>query len=329
MAFDIMTVGFFREGFSLFIITGATGHIGNNLVRYLDRIQANYCILSRSISEAIQPFRDHVALGDIFDPRFLVEHVRPGDVMIHLAAYVNVTDKDKEATFRINFDGARTIADFCLDNHVRLVFASSVDAIYKQKGEIVREPSELFPAKLSHNYAISKAMGTAYVDDLMKHQGLAGVIVYPSAVIGVHDYKPSAVGREIQRAMRDWVFAYIDGGYNFIDVEDVVKAIYAAAISDKSGGYILSGYDISIKDLYSQMFRILHKRPIMLWLPAFIARFGARLLPRYSPMMVDVLRENHRYDNTRMISDLLATLKPFDQTLNDTIDWFQKKKDRS
>lgn len=60
---------------------------------------------------------------------------------------------------------------------------------------------------------------------LMINDNLKAMIVYPSAVLGINDFKPSAIGREIKRTFKRRVCFYFHGGYNFVDVSDVAEAL--------------------------------------------------------------------------------------------------------
>jgi dihydroflavonol-4-reductase len=320
---DIFLKGVLR----MIIVTGATGHIGNSVIRLLRDKKESFRILARKSGPGLEEFQDVLRIGDLFDPRFLTAEVHPGDVLIHLAGLIDLTNQKKEEMKQVNEEGTRIITDFCFQTGVKLVYTSSVDAIAKKDAKsLVNEPTEFYPESFKKSvYSATKAAGTAYVYDKMTHNGMNAVILYPSAVFGVHDYKPSAIGKEIRACLDKNILFYFSGGYDFIDVRDTAMAIYQAAIRPVRGSYILSGYPVTIREFFAEIAKNLDQKVHLIRIPVAIARIGAIFLPDVSQMMVDALVDNYNYVNTRMKTDLLPELIPFSQSVRDTVEWFKKE----
>jgi dihydroflavonol-4-reductase len=311
----------------MYIITGATGHIGNNLVRLLLHQNESVKILARKSGPAIEDLKAITRLGDIFDPLFLAKEVQKGDIFIHIAGLIDLTNKKKFESFQVNYEGTKIIADFCLANQVFLIYTSSVDAIEKHsKNDLVVEPDSFHPERFKSVYAASKAAGTAYVSALMENKGLNATIVYPSAVIGINDFKPSAAGKEILACFSKKLLFYIKGGYNFIDVRDIAMAIYQSSVHHCYGHYILSGHRVTIREFFLEIAINLNRKVFLVRVSVILARIGAIFLHDVSEMMVDALLDNSNYSNAKMLRDLLPSLIPFSQTVKDTVLWWQKQK---
>jgi len=310
----------------MFVITGATGHIGNNLLRIMLAAGEDVKILLRKNGEAVEGLDVEKAFGDIFDPEFLARNLSRGDVLLHLAATIDLSNRNPADTLRVNFEGTKKIAGFCAEHGVRLVFVSSVDAINKplRHGPIA-EPESFDPDLFKNGYARSKALATAHVDRMLQDGSLRGCILYPSAVVGVNDFKPSAAGREIVRACGMKIAFYIRGGYDFIDVRDVARAIYRAAKTNYGGSCILAAHDVTVRDLYRLIRKINGRKLVLIRVPVLLARLGGLFMKGFSGVMIDALQENYAYDNTRMRKDLLPETIPFETTLADTIDWFRTR----
>ena len=311
-------------------ITGATGHLGNNLVRLLLDKGISFQLCQRQSGPALAGLPVKAALGDIFDRDFLSQQIHSGDTLIHIAALIDLKNNQPDESDRINHLGMKTIVDFCLDQHVRLIYISSVDCIHREKTQVlIREPETIDPTSLQSNYAISKAKGTQYLLEKMENKRIDAVILYPSAVIGVNDFKPSAAGNEIRRALRRRIFFYIKGGYNFIDVRDCARAILSCIEEPISGSYILAGYNRTLVEFYREIAKSQGHRALYIPIPAMIARAFVHLIPNFSRMMIDAVLDNYHYDNLRMRQDLISELTPFSQTVKDTIEWFQTSKVQS
>lgn len=303
----------------MYIVTGATGHIGNNTVRYLLEQNVPVRVLVRKKDISLMGLNIDVKESDTFDDTFLDAVIGYGDVLIHAAGYINLFNDHRMETFRSNVQLTKRIIHVCLKKQCRLIYISSVDIISKPKTGLVKEPSH-FEYQENHKsyYQTSKWLATKYVYDSMK-EGLNAVILYPSAVIGPHDYKPSQVGKEILHIMKHTLLFLLKGGYNFIDVRDIAKAIYLVADKKINDHMILSGYHQSIKALYESISKITCTKKRMVKIPIWLAYITVIFYKRYSSVMIRSLTENAHYDDTKRKVHLFDELIPFDQTLKDTI----------
>ncbi|MBU1145743.1 MAG: NAD-dependent epimerase/dehydratase family protein [Firmicutes bacterium] len=310
----------------MIIITGTTGHIGNNLLRIMISKGYDIKILLRQSGKAISDIKVKTAYGDIFDPVFLAKEIALGDTLIHLAGFIDLSNRFLDESVQINETGTKIIIDFCQTHQIRFIYTSSVDAIYREKSTLkIKEPCDFFPEKLHSNYAKTKAKATQYLYNKMTKEDMNALILYPSAVIGIHDYKPSAAGIEIQKSLKRKIFFYVKGGYNFIDVIDCCNAIISGLDKNLSGSYILSGYNHLIKKFYEEINFFAQKKAIYFCIPGFLAKAFSRFVPGFSRMMIDAVLDNYQYDNTLMKKDLLEELTPFPATVEKTIRWFQNR----
>lgn len=97
-----------------YIITGATGHIGNNLIKKLIGLNKDVVILARKIDESIQNLQATYAIGNIFDVAFLEKVITSNDIVIHLAGVIDIKNNQKEQTLKINYEGTKIITDVCI-----------------------------------------------------------------------------------------------------------------------------------------------------------------------------------------------------------------------
>ena len=80
--------------------------------------------------------------------------------------------------------------------------------------------------------------------------GLEAVIVHPSGVIGPHDHGPSRMGRVFLELYHRSLPSLVDGGFDFVDVRDVVAGMLVAAERGQPGAnYILNGHDHRVAGL--------------------------------------------------------------------------------
>ena len=307
----------------MYIVTGATGHIGNNVVRHLISLNQEVRVLIRKYDESLKNLSIDIKIGDIFSPIFLDESIHEGDIVIHCAGFIDLLNKEKYQSFRTNYQGTKRITDICLRKNNRFIYISSVDAIPKKKRGLVLEPLKLNPKLMKTYYAKSKALATDYIFNKIQC-GLNAMILYPSAVIGINDFKPSAAGREILNVMRHRIVFSLKGGYNFIDVTDVAKAIVIASNSNLIDHIILSNTDQTIHQLYEAIESATNTKKFIIPIPSFIARLAVLFTTKYSQMMISAIQDNYHYGNEKMRKYLLSELTPFHQTIKNTIAWLQE-----
>ncbi len=316
---------------SHYVLTGATGHIGNNFVRYLNEREPDAQIIA--IVRADQPAslrgcNLQCVVGDIADVDFLASVIARGDTVVHLAACIDLTDRKKEETYFINYTVTCRICDLCRAAGARFVYVGSVDAIAKtaDADAPIVEPDCFHPDLVLGNYGKSKAQAAQYVLDAMRaYPDFSCAILLPSAVIGPHDYRPSAVGKVLCDTLNGKAEFAIRGGYQFVDVRDVCAALHTLCCSDLRDCYIVSGQTISVCELYEavNLERGLKKHPIVL--PNFLIRLCMPFVPVLNKITVKALQEPHNYCCDKAKRDLGFSPTPFAKTIHDTLDWFEKR----
>ena len=312
-----------------YIITGATGHIGNNLVKALLQQNEKVVILARKIDRSIERLDVSYQIGNIFDQQFLEGIITSEDIVLHLAGVIDIKNNQREQTIRINYEGTKTITDVCIQKKVkRYIYFSSVDAIDKENITAIQkiaEPIDMYPEKFQDNYSYSKALATKYVmEQRKKYPEIPINILYPSAVIGANDFKPSSIGKVVQDIIQGKMQFGVRGGYNFVDVDDVVHATLVLCQQEVEGDFILSGENISVYELYEIVNQHLGRKKKTWRIPLWLAYLCIPFVPYLSRFVLKTINESHNYDNTKMMEQLSITPTSFHQTIDKTIQFFQE-----
>ncbi len=307
------------------IVTGATGHIGNNVVRHLLKTEDNVVCVIRKESEALQGLTCKKVLGNCFDSSFMESLVSSNDTVVHMAGLIDVQNIYRKECYDINYLGTKNLYDLCKKKHVQhFVYTSSVDCLYKESLEsIIAEPKDIYPDRIDSNYGHSKALATKYLlDELQKDQEMKISIVYPSAVIGPNDYKPSAVGKVVLDCIKNKMEFGIEGGYNFVDVDSISEAIITIVKRKIRGQYILSGVDVTVFELYNELNSYLKNGKHPHKIPLFIVKMMIPFVPYLSKFSLATLLENHNYDSSKAKKDLIYDIPAFSETVKKTVDFF-------
>jgi dihydroflavonol-4-reductase len=216
----------------------------------------------------------------------------------------------------------------------RLVHFSSIEALVDEPlGTPVDEARPLVASRHYPPYARSKATGERYVREGLEC-GLDAIILYPTAIIGPDDYRLGFPNRGLLAICRGRLPVLIDGGFDWVDVRDVVEgALLAAELAPSGGRYILSGQWASLRDLAELAHQIWGLRIPRLILPMWLAQVGAlfatplsRLTGRaslYTSAALRPLRANPKVSHARATRDLGYQPRPLKETMMDTWRWFE------
>src|SRR5882724_3448473 len=110
------------------LVTGATGYIGQQLVKVLAERQNTVHILVRDIHSSNIPQHVNIKIfkGDITEPETIDKAIAGCERVFHAASFAKLTAKDPLVFFKVNVEGTRNILEASLKHGVkRLVYTSS------------------------------------------------------------------------------------------------------------------------------------------------------------------------------------------------------------
>ena len=116
----------------MILVTGATGHIGNVLIRELlasgESVRA--MVLPKDDLTPIKDLDIEVAIGDVLNKESLRRAMRGVDTIFHLAGMISILPGDAAQLQRVNVDGTRNMLEMAKEMHVRrFVYTSSIHAL--------------------------------------------------------------------------------------------------------------------------------------------------------------------------------------------------------
>ena len=159
------------------------------------------------------------------------------------------------------------------------------------------------------------------------------MIIYPTAVFGPHDYQPSFFGEALISIARRKLPALVTGGFDWVDVRDVVAGAMLAQEKAPAGSrYLLSGHWVSMNDIAAMIEEITGMstgRPVC---PLWLAHVGAPFIgaisrlngkrPLYTDVSLRALKSNRKISHERATREFGYQPRPFRETLVDTLQWF-------
>jgi dihydroflavonol-4-reductase len=318
------------------LVTGATGHIGNVLVRAL--LKRGRKVRTMFLpGEDLTPLQDlpvEIVEGDVLDSETLENAFQGIENVYHLAGIISIMPGKNELLKLVNILGTRNIIYAARNAQVRrLMYTSSIHALrHMPHGVTIDEQVPFDPEHVLGSYDQSKALASLEVLHAVQG-GLDAVIVCPTGVIGPYDYRRSELGQIILGCVQKQPQVYIDGAYDFVDVRDVAEGMIAAAENGSRGEtYILSGEQVSVRSMLETVWRYTGKRFPPVRVPLSLARFFTvftplyyrlfHLKPRLTPYSIATLQSNSQISHLKAQRELGYKPRPFAASIADSVKWF-------
>jgi dihydroflavonol-4-reductase len=212
-----------------FLVTGATGKIGNAVARRLADRGDEVVALVRNPAQARELLPSGVALaqGDVTDPDSVRRAVEGVEGVFNCMGLFEQWFADAGIFDRVNAEGARTVVVAAREAGARrVVHTSTFDVFHAETGGTVSE-SAVAEYPKGTAYERSKQRAEQLVLD-QAQRGIELVIVNPSSVYGPGPWQATGLDRAIRDAIRRRLPAVPPGGMTFVHVDDVAAGHLAA-----------------------------------------------------------------------------------------------------
>ncbi|MBI3173807.1 MAG: SDR family oxidoreductase [Chloroflexi bacterium] len=325
----------------MWLVTGATGHIGNVLVRELlargEKVRA--LIPPNESREPLKGLDVEMVEGDVLDLDAVFESLRGVKGIFHLAGIISIMPGSNPTVRQVNVEGTKNILKAAKEKRIRkLVYTSSIHAIRRVETGVIDESVPYDAENPYGEYDRSKAEATLEVLNAA-HSGLDATVVCPTGVIGPYDFRGSMMGDVIRTAAEKKPTLYVDGAYDFVDVRDVAHGLIAAAEKGKRGeSYILSGQRISVRYLLETVREITGGHFFQMKIPFNLAEFAARFTPwyyrttqstpRFTPYSLEVLKSNSHISHAKATRELGYRPRHLYESITDAVHWFLERRTR-
>ena len=100
-------------------VTGASGHLGANLIRRLIKSGWNVRCLIHRDTEALLGLDIEQVHGDLSSISILSKHMKGCEVVFHLAAYVGIENVNKKLMEKINIVGTKNMCEAALNSNIK------------------------------------------------------------------------------------------------------------------------------------------------------------------------------------------------------------------
>lgn len=320
----------------MILVSGATGHIGNVLIRKLlekgNRVRA--LIWRGEDTLPMQGLDVQMIEGDVLEPASLEAALRGVKRVFHLAGLISIMPGADPLLHRVNVEGTRNMLKAAAHAGVeRFVYTSSIHALQVRPGSEMID--EAIPFDVDHAqgaYGRSKAEASLAVQEAASG-GLNAVIVCPTGVLGPCDFRRSEIGSVLMDAALGKVMPFVDGAYDFADVRDVADGLMLAEEKGRSGeSYILSGRRISVRYMLETVREVTGKAFTCIKIPLGLAQIVGGLMPyyyrwtkttpRFTNLSLEVLRSNSSISHAKATRELGYQPRMLYEAIADAVAWF-------
>ena len=327
----------------IYIITGANGFLGNNIIRKLEQDDDNEIrafVLKNDSIKSLENLKCKIYYGDVAKKDSLSSIFENTDgkqvFVIHCAAVVYIKSKYNPLVYNINVIGTKNIVDKVLESKAKLIYISSVHAIpEKPDNALITEITNFNPINVKGLYAKTKAEASKYIMDMVKSKNLDACIIHPFGIIGPNDFGNSHLTQLVKKVSSGKLFACVKGGYDFIDVRDVVDGIISACTKDTKGEcYILSNRYITIKELTNLICDVQRRKRIKIILqiglvklivPVFEMYYNLKKqTPLFTKYSLYTLSSNANFSNKKAKESLNFKNRDIKDTIRDTVEWINR-----
>jgi len=323
---------------SLVAVTGASGRLGNVLVRRLldrgHRVRA-LCLPEDAAAESLAGLDVEIIRGSVLDARSVDALVDGVDGVYHLAARIDLGSDHDGRVWATNVGGTMQVVRACSAAKIRLLHCSSHAALNRHP---ISEPlDERRPLALDEPCPYHRAKAHAEQRVLVAvRAGLDAVICSPATLIGPWDFEPSLFGGALIDLVSGKIPILLQVVSDYADARDVADGMITAMARGRTGErYLLSGEVLTMPELAAIVEQVsgraMPRRCLPLWvgwamLPLSLAagRVSGKP-PLFTPGVLRAAVWNSEVKHDKAAAELEFSPRPVADSLRDELAWFRER----
>ncbi|MFQ6087758.1 MAG: NAD-dependent epimerase/dehydratase family protein [Candidatus Methanofastidiosia archaeon] len=238
-----------KNGLSL--VTGANGHLGNNLVRILLKRGRNVRASVRNLDNK-KPFEGtdcEIVYADLLDKDSLLKALEGVDTLFQVAAVFKHFAKDPgEEIIKPVVEGTKNILEAAKEQDVsKIVYVSSTVALGDSSTKENPFTEKNWNTNTTFPYFYAKTKSEKIALELARELNLWLVTVLPSGMVGPNNHDHLTPSMELlHRVLHNELFVDVGFNFTFVDVRDVAEGMLLAEERGRNGErYILAIEDVT------------------------------------------------------------------------------------
>jgi dihydroflavonol-4-reductase len=316
-------------------ITGANGHVGVNLCKSLLELGHDVRALVHKNANGLEMSDVKIFKGNLLDKESLRPFLQGADIVFHLAAKISITGDSHGSVRAINTEGTRLMIELSQEYNIkRFIHFSSIHAFRQETHDQVLDENRPLVNEEAFAYDRSKADGERIVMNAAK-EGFDAFVLSPTAIVGPMDYEPSLMGKALLQLYHHQIPALVPGGYNWVDVRDIVQgAIQSIEKGRKGEKYLLAGHWHSLPEVARLIEKHTGKKIVSTVMPFWLAWIGLPFITLYSRMskriplytsesLKIIIRGSKQISHAKAEKELGFNPRSMDETVKDVMKWFE------
>ncbi len=313
----------------LYILTGATGFLGSEILKRLvkDKKHVKAIIRNKNKIEINSKYVNYI-YGDIRDKKALEKLFKGNEkynkiYVIHAASLITLRKKVNDKIYNTNVIGTKNIINLSEKYKVdKFIYISSTDVLPVSNKPISEKDFNL-NVKPKGAYAKTKGIAT----EMVIKSKLNYVILMPSAITGPTS-RNTATNRLIKNIINGLPFL-VNAYYDFVDVRDVAGlSITLCTKNTKSKIFIISNKTISFKELVKEINKF-HKTRVLYYfnvnilylaIPfSYLISLFNKKEPLVTKVTIKTIKNKVNFDNSLVKKEVGFKPTPLDISIKDII----------
>ena len=319
------------------LVTGGGGFIGLHLVKQL--LARGETVRVLELPDVPLPPEVEVVRGTVCDAETVRKALKDVHRLYHLAANPNLWTFDKKDFKRVNYEGTCTVLQEAAKCDLEVIVYTSTESILTGKAHdkaLVDTAARRVVQEMPGPYCRSKFLAEQAAFKAAE-DGLPVVIVSPTLPIGPGDRKITPPTRMILDFVNTKTPAYLECGFNLIDVRDIATGHILAAEHGQHGErYILGNENMTLSELLRMIEEItglvMPKTKVPYWVALmagvvseFLSDYVTHRQPKAPLTGVRLARYPMYFDNEKAVKALKLPQNSVYRALADEIDWLSSK----
>jgi dihydroflavonol-4-reductase len=315
-------------------ITGASGHVGVNLCKALIGKGHEVRALIHKSNKGLEDLHIKTFQGDLLNKESLVPFIKGSEIVFHLAAKISITGEDHGSVHETNTEGTRNMIQLSKEFGVRrFIHFSSIHAFRQDPHNQILDENRPLVGEEAFAYDRSKAEGERMVMNAA-NDGLDAFVLSPTAIVGPMDFEPSLMGKAFLQLYHHQIPALVPGGYNWVDVRDIVEAAITSIEKGVKGQkYLLSGHWHSLPEVAKLIEKHTKQKIVGIVMPFWLAWIGLPFITLYSKVsgrtplytresLKIIINGSKRISYEKAKHELDFNPRSMDETVKDSMKWF-------
>ncbi|MEX2803937.1 SDR family oxidoreductase [Streptococcus sp. H31] len=325
-------------------VTGATGLLGNNLVKALIKKNIKVTALVRSLEKAKKQFGSLPVTcieGDILRPENFRASLTECDALFHTAAFFRESHKGGNhwsELYETNVAGTKKLLQVAYEEGIRKVVHTSSIAVLQAERDQMADETMSRGQDTKIDYYRSKILSEESVKQfLIDHPDMFVCFILPGFMFGPGDIGPTSAGQLIFNYVQHKLPGITKSSYSIVDARDVAEIHISAMQFGRQGErYLAAGHYITMEDLVKLLEEVTGISRPRKHVPMFLVRVLAQWNELYhsltkKPILISnetvkIISEEYRRTNfskEKTQKELGGQFRPIKETLADVVNWYQ------